>query len=68
MVFGDSPLFYVIFIFPGAILLWVIGGFKSNFFKICNSNNKSPQIIIVNVLLWGMLVAYIFLRNNGFLN
>jgi hypothetical protein len=64
---GDSPLFYVVFIFPGAILLWIVGGFKTNLFKILNSKNKSAKIVIVNILLWGLLVAYVFLKNNGYI-
>lgn len=65
---GENTFLYKAFVFPGALLITILSGFKVNFFSLLFYKNKSSKLFIISSIVWGSVILFLFLRNNGYLD
>lgn len=60
----SGNLLYTIIILPGAIVLWILSGFKKSFFKMLEPINWDNRLHLVSWIIWVLVGLFFFIKNN----
>lgn len=61
---ADNAKFHLIVVVPGAIVLWIISGFKLNLNELINRQTPSKKAKAIGIICWMLVILFFFIKNN----